>query len=245
MSNKELIISHIKADVPLLITGRSGWGKTAIINQVAQELNMPIYDLPLSQIPAEDIMGIPDRKDGYFQYLMPEWAHTILERGVPTILFLDEITQASVSVLHACYRLVNERIVAGKKLPIRIIAATNYQDENSELTELMEPLLRRFSRCEWDHDAEAALLHLNVASKGYDTELVRNALNQVSPRELEMALRFIDVNGLKNNLSSVAAMTSPDMARALTAVKSQQESAIGNKINTAVVKTIENISRNF
>lgn len=245
MDNKQLIINHIKADIPLLITGKSGWGKTAIINEVAKELGMPIYDLPLSQIPAEDIMGIPDRADGYFKYLMPEWAHNILESGKTTILFLDEITQASVSVLHACFRLVNERVVAGHKLPIRVIAATNYSEENPELTELMEPLLRRFSRCEWDHNVQQAMSYLKIKDRGYNTALVASALNDVSPRELELALKYIDTNGLKGSAAVIASMTSPEMARALQDKLNEKESRLKQNLNMAVSKVIANLKVSY
>ncbi len=182
--NIKTIMDHIQADVPLLIKGRSGWGKSAIVKLVAEKLELPLVIANSTSWAAEDFGGLPRelKKENCYTYLPPKWVKDYMNQKF--ILFIDEINQANVSVLHALYRVVLDREVAGCKLNFYVIAAGNYDFENPYLTELMEPLVKRFSLYEWKETHNFFCSYLN---KKYNVNLTEIYTN---PRATEMALKL-------------------------------------------------------
>jgi len=141
---KESTKHFIDANISVLVYGNSGWGKTQIVKQCAEELNMKCYVLSLAGVAPEDF-GIPSTQKTHYQYLPPKWAYNFHKSQESFVLFLDEITQATVQVMHAIYPLVLEKRVGDLHLPnMRIIAASNHEYENQNLTPIMQPLLNRF-----------------------------------------------------------------------------------------------------
>lgn len=172
----------IKHNLPLLIFGKSGWGKTAMVEQAGEALNMEVVKLSLALSLPEDIGGIPAPKGESFQYRLPQWFHS--RKNKAFVLFLDEINQASVQVLHAIYSLVHERRLHHVTNPeMRIVAAGNMEDENPHLTEIMTPLLKRFYVEEFVHNEQDALAWLNAK---YGLNL--KELGTGAPRDTEQAI---------------------------------------------------------
>lgn len=60
---KEAIKLHLYANVPTLITSVGGAGKSSIVYQVAEELNLQVIDLRLSQLTKYDLFGYPSKSD--------------------------------------------------------------------------------------------------------------------------------------------------------------------------------------
>lgn len=52
---KEAIKVALKADTPLFITGSGGVGKSSIVKQVAEELDLHLIDIRLSQVLPMDL----------------------------------------------------------------------------------------------------------------------------------------------------------------------------------------------
>lgn len=182
---KQTIRRSIEANIPLLILGKSGWGKSSIIKQTCSEMGLPLVDLRCASLLPEDIMGIPQISEDKrsYSFLPPHWAIENSEKDF--VLFLDEINQGTVQVLHAIYRVVLDREISEIKLPrMRIIAAGNKNEENPLLTELMTPLLKRFYVVDWECDHNAACEYLNDK---YDVKLQEI---YTTPRETEMGLIF-------------------------------------------------------
>ena len=146
MTNKDLYKKYIKNNLPLLLIGKSGTGKSEIVKAIAEELNMPMVDLRMSQLPPEDLNGLPapteDKKA--FTYLLPEWFNKF-QPDTPFILFLDEINQASPNTINALYAIVHDKMIAGRYNPnMRVVAAGNLLDESDYLNDLPKPMLNRF-----------------------------------------------------------------------------------------------------
>ncbi len=192
MINEEKIKKHIKANTPLLIIGKSGWGKSAIVNKVAKDLKLPIITANVTSWTAEDFGGIPrpNKENTHYEYLPPKWA--IQNKNKKFIFFIDEINQASVNVLHALYKVVLDREVAGVKLDFFVIAAGNFNYENPYLTDIPEPLLKRFSRFEW---VEEHPFFCNYLNSKYGVNLKEI---YTSPRETEMALNLYEVGDIES-----------------------------------------------
>lgn len=194
----------IEADIPVYIEGYSGWGKSSIVNQIAQDLNMPIVTLSLAGISPEDFGGIPRVHDEeYFKYVLPEWA---LRYNEPFILFLDEINQAPVSVLHACYGLVLDRVLNGRKLPCKIVAAGNFNSENEYLVDMsaIRPLMERFYKYTINHDKADAL---NFLEKKYNLQLsgllaLDWEQTYLNPRRIEKYIKMILAGITSNELTT-------------------------------------------
>jgi MoxR-like ATPase len=215
MSN--LILNALKSDLPLLIKGKSGWGKTSLVEQAGETLGVEVVKLSLALSLPEDIGGIPSPKGDSFTYLLPDWFYS--RRDSEFILFLDEINQAAPQTLHAIYSLVQERRLHGVTNPrMKVMAAGNLNEENPHLTEIMQPLLNRFYVVNFVHDKMAAIRHLNSKYGLALTDIEK------SPRDTEQGI-----------LAYRAGL--PDLARekaGLTVLKCLQ-GAMGSKADDLIV----------
>lgn len=191
----------LQADLPLMIFGKSGWGKTEVIREESSKLGLETFTLSLALSLPEDIGGIPSPSScrTHFTYLLPEWFESRKDKDF--VLFLDEVNQAAPQTLHAIYSLVQERrlhSVTNKKM--RVIAAGNFAEENPHLTDVMQPLLNRFYVVNHGHDPENALTYLNNKYKLSLKEL------ENSPRDTEQGIIAYKA-GLKDLAISKAGMS--------------------------------------
>lgn len=149
----------------IMLHGSMGLGKSSVVHQVAKELSMNLVDIRGSAIESSDIQGIPFVVNGEMKFSTPEWFPT---DGTPTIIFLDEIGNAPVSVQHAMYRLILDRSIAnGKVLPsnVFIIAATNLKSDKTGARDLVPAANNRFG------------LHLVIDSKRAAESFLNWAVN--------------------------------------------------------------------
>jgi len=89
-------------------------------------------------------------------YAAPDWVYEIIDswvmNGQKTVLFLDEINQASAQTLNALSQLVDTRVFADEpeydmsEAIVCCVAAGNCIRKNRSLTKLPAPLVRRFHR---------------------------------------------------------------------------------------------------
>lgn len=202
MNTKELAAA-IRNNRPALLIGKAGTAKTATVHKIAGDLGYPVETLLLAGILPEDLGGLvrPDNidKPTCFDYLPPAWATK--HGDDPFVLFLDEINQASIQTLHALFYIVNDRTVAGVKLPnMRIVAAGNGADENEFLTPLPAPLLDRFVyRIKWQSDVAASFDYLRNKYSGIRSRvdavikaIQKTGLDDVTPRHLEQLFMLIE-----------------------------------------------------
>ena len=89
MNFKELLKEAIENNTKIIVTGRSGWGKSEMIQQVAEELNLELIDFRLSEVLPEDIVGIPKVKGDYYEYVPQVWLYDVIKHQEKKyILFL-------------------------------------------------------------------------------------------------------------------------------------------------------------
>lgn len=132
----------------VMIHGSPGMGKSFTVASIAYELDMFLIDLRLSALDPTDVGGLPYVADGEMKFSTPEWLKQIIASGKPSILFLDELTNASISTQAAAYRLVLDReINNGTKLPDNcwIVGAGNLREDQSGAKPLVPPLANRFA----------------------------------------------------------------------------------------------------
>lgn len=79
---------------PVFIWGAPGIGKSAIVEQLAEQVGLPCVSLLGSQLAPEDIIGVPQIADGPSVFCPPR----MIARDEPYCLFLDELNACSQEV---------------------------------------------------------------------------------------------------------------------------------------------------
>jgi len=127
------VINYVlDARFPVLIRGRHGIGKSALVYQKAEELSLPVIERRASQMTEGDLLGLPKVEGNVTQWLAPEWLHTACNE--PVALFLDEVDRATTEVRQGIFELCDSRKIAGYKLHegTVIFAAINGGDAGSQ-----------------------------------------------------------------------------------------------------------------
>lgn len=155
MNNAAIIYTAIevskRSGVPMLFLSNPGAGKTSAIYKFAEQNGYYVESLILSQYSQDEILGFQANtgKD-HLEILEPEWFYRISEKekdGVPSILFLDELSTVDGPRQGAGLQLCFERrIRGGKKLPDSciVVSAANYKQNLPGYTDIISPTLNRF-----------------------------------------------------------------------------------------------------
>ncbi|WP_433385434.1 AAA family ATPase [Micromonospora sp. KLBMP9576] len=184
----EALTLAVAADLPVLLWGEPGIGKTAALTQLATELDLPLTTVVASVHEPSDFSGLPvlgaDPATQGVPMAPPDWAVRLVRTG-RGLLFLDELSTAPPAVQAALLRLVLERRVGALRLPpgIRIVAAANPRSSAADGWELSPPLANRFVHLQWTHDHE-------VVVRGLGGTWPRSMLPRLQPRRLPEAVAF-------------------------------------------------------
>ncbi|WP_439679077.1 AAA family ATPase [Embleya sp. MST-111070] len=158
----EALTLAVAADLPVLLWGEPGIGKTAALTQLAETLDLPLTTVIASVHEPSDFSGLPivgdDPATNGVPMAPPEWAVRLVRAG-RGLLFLDELSTAPPAVQAALLRLVLERRVGALQLPpgIRIVAAANPRGSAADGWELSPPMANRFVHLQWVHDHDVVV----------------------------------------------------------------------------------------
>lgn len=140
---KQSIAVCLELDIPAVLWGGVGVGKSSLIRQLAEELELPLFDVRLSDKEPSDLAGIPvpNLEAGSLTYLvsglipfvgvvLPDG--TVIDDSYQCILFLDEYDRCDKSTENVSLQLTLDRSVNGKRLPkgCRVICAGNGSSDN-------------------------------------------------------------------------------------------------------------------
>ena len=136
---------------PVFIWGAPGIGKSAIVEQFAEQVGLPCVSLLGSQLAPEDIIGVPQITDGRSVFCPPR----MIARDEPYCLFLDELNACSQEVQKAFYSLILERRVGEYHLPEGsiVVGAGNRAQDNAITRPMSSALLNRMFHVELRADA--------------------------------------------------------------------------------------------
>lgn len=140
---RDAILVCRQAQVSLFVWGSHGIGKSSVVRQAAQTLEIGFVDFRCAQLESSDLRGLPDRgEDKRTHYLPP----AELPDSGSGILFLDEFNRASPDVLNAAFQLVLDRRIGSYRLPDgwSIVCAGNLTNGAYQVSELDPALLDRF-----------------------------------------------------------------------------------------------------
>lgn len=158
----EALTLAVAADLPVLLWGEPGIGKTAALTQLSNTLDLPLTTVIASVHEPSDFSGLPiigdDPATQGVPMAPPEWAVRLVREG-RGLLFLDELSTAPPAVQAALLRLVLERRIGTLRLPpgVRIVAAANPRSSAADGWELSPPLANRFVHLNWVHDHEVVV----------------------------------------------------------------------------------------
>ena len=150
-----LITAAIKARLVPFLKGSPGCGKSDIIRQIAEEHNLEVIDLRLSQCDPTDLAGFPMVVDGKSDYIpmkhFPIEGDPLPKGKEGWLLFLDEANTAVPAIQAAAYKLVLDRMVGSHRLHknVAIALAGNLDSDGAVTHELSTAL-------------ESRLLHLEL-----------------------------------------------------------------------------------
>ena len=184
----EALTLAVAADLPVLLWGEPGIGKTAALTQLAESLDLPLTTVIASVHEPSDFSGLPVLGDDPavqgVPMAPPQWAVRLVRAG-RGLLFLDELSTAPPAVQAALLRVVLERRVGSLRLPdgIRIVAAANPASSAAGGWELSPPLANRFVHLQWSHDHD-------VVVRGLGGTWPRAALPRLDGARLPEAVRF-------------------------------------------------------
>ncbi|MFJ9154091.1 AAA family ATPase [Streptomyces sp. NPDC102270] len=187
-SQLEALTLAVAADLPVLLWGEPGIGKTAALTQLAAALDLPLTTVIASVHEPSDFSGLPvvgdDPATQGVPMAPPDWAVRLVRAG-RGLLFLDELSTAPPAVQAALLRLVLERRIGALQLPpgVRIVAAANPKSSAADGWELSPPLANRFVHLQWTHDHE-------VVVRGLGGTWPRATLPRLDPLKLPQAVDF-------------------------------------------------------
>ncbi|WP_086668841.1 AAA family ATPase [Lentzea kentuckyensis] len=158
----EALTLAVSADLPVLLWGEPGIGKTAALNQLAEALELPLTTVIASVHEPSDFAGLPvvgdDPATQGVPMAPPDWAVRLVRAG-RGLLFLDELSTAPPAVQAALLRVVLERRIGALRLPpgVRIVAAANPRSSAADGWELSPPLANRFVHLQWTYDHDVVV----------------------------------------------------------------------------------------
>lgn len=133
----------------VFLIGASGIGKSQVVYQSAETLDIPVVDLRLAQCDPVDLRGVPSVVDG-----KTVWHEPVFFPDKATnpagILFLDELTSAPPAVQAVAYQLILDRKVGDYELPDgwMVVAAGNRANDRGVTFQMAAPLLNRMTQLE-------------------------------------------------------------------------------------------------
>ncbi|MFG2347826.1 AAA family ATPase [Streptomyces phaeochromogenes] len=184
----EALTLAVAADLPVLLWGEPGIGKTAALTQLAASLDLPLTTVIASVHEPSDFSGLPvigdDPAEQGVPMAPPDWAVRLVRAG-RGLLFLDELSTAPPAVQAALLRLVLERRIGALQLPpgVRIVAAANPRSSAADGWELSPPLANRFVHLQWTHDHD-------VVVRGLGGTWPRATLPRLDPERLPESVSF-------------------------------------------------------
>lgn len=162
----------IVANVPSIIWGKPGVGKTQTIRAIADAYDMHLVISILSASDMTDLQGYPVLEDGVSKLAPRKWVQDVINasEGVNekdplnakkrhSIVFWDEISTAPPSTQAPALTIILDKLAGDTQMPMttRMIGAANPPDIAANGWDLSAPMANRFTHLDWDVDIDTAV----------------------------------------------------------------------------------------
>lgn len=153
----ELVTDCMFARLVPMLHGSPAIGKSSIIHQLAESLNLLVIDARMAGFDPTDLQGFPamDPARGLATY-MPMDTFPLVGRALPInpktgkaydgwVLFLDEFNSAPLAVQAAAYKLILDRMVGAHKLHDRclVVCAGNLDSDGAITNPMSSAMVSR------------------------------------------------------------------------------------------------------
>ncbi len=160
--------SLIPTKEPVFLWSAPGVGKSALVQQASERLNLALVDVRAVLLDPVDLRGLPAINGDHMAHWCPPafLPHDKDSRGV---LFLDELAQAPPLVQSACLQLTLDRRIGEYELPDdwSVVAASNRSEDRAGAHKIITPLLNRF----------AAHVDVEVSNDDWQEWAVKNGIS--------------------------------------------------------------------
>jgi len=135
------LLLHVAVARPVFVWGAPGIGKSSLVRAFAESLGLECVTLVGTQLAAEDLIGVPELRNGRSRFAPPE----TIARDEPYCLFLDELNSSSAEVQKAFYSLILDRRIGAYELPAGsiVIGAGNRSSDNALARPMASALVNR------------------------------------------------------------------------------------------------------
>ncbi|BCY07558.1 ATP-binding protein [Actinoplanes sp. L3-i22] len=175
------------AQVPVLLWGPPGQGKTSVIESLGDDLDFHVETVIASLHEPADFAGLPmlDPVRGTTRMLPPGWARRVVEvgeTGRPSVVFYDEISTTPPATQAALLRPILTGWVGDLRLPPGTcsVAAANPPEIAADGWDLAPPLANRFVHLDW-------ILPADVVRDGFTIGWPRVPVPAVAPDLVDRA----------------------------------------------------------
>ena len=187
----------------MLVFGKSGIGKTAIVYEYAEANGLKVIDYDLAGRLPEEVAGIPAVTDDFYKRTLDEDLQEFFKKkGEGFILLFDEVNQGSPDTLNTLYRITHPnpamRKWAGHDISkCQIVACGNMSDGTDGtvyLTDLPTPLLNRFFVFQLVTNNRETTTYLKNKWKNIPqvAKYIKEMLDaNISPRDIDLALDIL------------------------------------------------------
>lgn len=148
------IHSNAKANIPTMIWGPPGVGKSQVVYQYAQSIGAKLFELRANLFDPVDVRGglkVVEQADGTYRtkYGVPEDYPDANYTG-PVVLFIDELPNAPKATQNALLQLILDKKLGTYLLPPQtvIVAAGNRAADRASVSEMPTPVKNRFAHYE-------------------------------------------------------------------------------------------------
>lgn len=144
---KKIISSGLKRSI--FLWGPPGIGKSSIVGKIAEDLNLEMIDLRISQLSPTDLRGLPYIDESYLNCKLARFAPQSFlphDKDSKGILFLDEFNMASPIMMGIAQQLILDGKIGEYSVPEKwyIIAAGNHSKDRAAVSQMPSPVANRF-----------------------------------------------------------------------------------------------------
>ncbi len=201
----DILLAHFRSELPIMLWGSSGYGKTGIIKSFAEAngFNLIVIHAQYLDPLALFIPSTSEMKDlGFVKVYPSEILYRVFNAKAKTLLFLDELTRAREDTFNILTELLLDRSVFGYQLPphVMIVAASNFAEEDTGVKDLPDAVMQRLTHMIHAPDEASIVRSLRNKSArdiiAKDPKIVRQAAKYPIYDQLKACPRQIDACGV-------------------------------------------------